>query len=122
MARKQEYIKWGKILSIIGGILFVIGGVLLLLANFIPSFTLTPIASDIIIKTPFWWITGLRLIILAIIGIVLGALTIILVTSEIDALATGILLIVIGIIGLGFPGLFTVIGGILYIIASTKKR
>jgi len=121
MARKQEYIKWGKILSIIGGILFVIGGALLLLANFIPSFTLTSVASDIIIKTPFY-VFELRLIVLAIIGIVLGALTIILVTSEIDVLATGILLIVIGIVGLGFPGLFNVIGGILYIIASTKKR
>ena len=121
MARKQEYIKWGKILSLIGGVLFIVGGVLFLLATFISAFTLTPLASDIIIKTPFYTF-GLQVIVLAIIGIVLGALTIILVTSEIDLLVTGILLIVIGIIGLGFPGLFTVIGGILYIIASTKKR
>ena len=121
MARKQQYIKWGKILSLIGGILFILGGALLLLANFIPSFTLDSIVSDIIIKTPFYPL-GLQLIVLAIIGIVLGALTIILVTSEIDVLATGIILIALGIIGLGFPGLFNVIGGILYIIASTKKR
>ncbi|MCG3215869.1 MAG: hypothetical protein KAS63_04100 [Candidatus Heimdallarchaeota archaeon] len=121
MARKLDYIKWGKILSIVGGILFVIGGALLLIAHFVGNFTLNPIASDIIIKTPFYSF-GLRQILLAIIGIVLGALTIILVTLEISVLATGILLIVIGILGLGFPGLFVFIGGILYIIASTKKR
>ena len=61
-------------------------------------------------------------IILAILGVVIGAGIIILVGAEPPDLVTGILLIVLGIFGLGIPGLFAVVGGILFIIASTRKR
>ncbi len=83
--------------------------------------------QDIIIKTVvFSVLENLTefnmLLVLAILGVAFGAISIILVNAEISDLATGIILIIIGILGLGFPGLFLVIGGILYIIASTKKR
>ncbi|NPD87449.1 MAG: hypothetical protein HGN29_01915 [Asgard group archaeon] len=127
MVTKKELIKWAKAFSLIGGILFVLGGLLLFIDYFLTTSILPDIARDIVIKTVvFSALENLSefnfILVLAILGVAFGAISIILVNAEISDLATGIMLIIIGIFGLGFPGLFLVIGGIIYIIASTRKR
>ncbi|GAG97260.1 unnamed protein product, partial [marine sediment metagenome] len=127
MVTKKELIKWAKVFSLIGGVLFVLGGLLLFIDYFLTTSILPDIARDIVIKTVvFSVLENLSafnfILVLAILGVAFGAISIILVNAEISELATGIILIIIGILGLGFPGLFLVIGGIIYIIASTKKR
>ena len=127
MAPKKELIKWAKIFSLIGGVLFVLGGLLLFIDYFLTTSILPDIARDIVIKTVVFSVlenlsTFNFILVLAILGVAFGAISIILVNAEISDLATGIILIIIGILGLGFPGLFLVIGGIIYIIASTRKR
>ncbi|MCG3222032.1 MAG: hypothetical protein H7641_11700 [Candidatus Heimdallarchaeota archaeon] len=127
MVTKKELIKWAKIFSLIGGVLFVLGGLLLFIDYFLTTSILPDIARDIIIKTVvFSVLENLSefnfILVLAILGVAFGAISIIIVNAEISDLATGIMLIIIGILGLGFPGLFLVIGGIIYIIASTRKR
>ena len=127
MVTKKELIKWAKVFSLIGGVLFVLGGLLLFIDYFLTTSILPDIARDIIIKTVvFSVLENLSafnfILVLAILGVAFGAISIILVNAEISDLATGIMLIIIGILGLGFPGLFLVIGGIIYIIASTRKR
>jgi len=119
MARKRDYQKWGKIFSLIGGVLFVIGGLLLFLAHFLPAFTLGGLASNFIV---YFFGVNVDFLVLGIIGVALGAFAIIIANAERLDLLSGILLIVIGLVGLGIPGLFAVIGGILYLIASAKKR
>ena len=79
------------------------------------------IGQDLILKTILFGVE-LKVLHLAIIGVVLGAGIIITVSAEPPDLVTGIILLVIGVFGLGIPGFFTVIGGILFIIASTRKR
>jgi len=120
MARKRDLQKWGKIISLIGGVLFVLGGILLFLGHF-GILTLNPPANDLVIKTVLFNVS-LQFWHIGLIGIILGAGSLILVNAEVSDLLTGILLIVISIFGLGIPGLFTFIGGILYIVASTMKR
>jgi hypothetical protein len=120
MAKKRDFQRWGKIISLIGGVLFVLGGILLFLGQF-GILTLTPLANDLVIKTVLFNVI-LQFWLIGLIGIILGAGSLILVNAEVDNLLTGILLIIIGIFGLGIPGLFTFIGGILYIVASTRKR
>ncbi|MCG3225439.1 MAG: hypothetical protein H7645_00855 [Candidatus Heimdallarchaeota archaeon] len=127
MVTKKELIKWAKIFSLIGGVLFVLGGLLLFIDYFLTTSILPDIARDIVIKTViFSVLENLSdfnyILVLAILGVAFGAISIILVNAEVSDLATGIILIIIGILGLGFPGLFLVIGGIIYIIASTRKR
>ena len=127
MATKKDFQKWAKIFSLLGGILFIIGGLLLFIDYFLTSSILPKIAQDIIIKTVIFSVlenlSGFNyILVLAILGIAFGAISIILVNAEISDLATGIILIIIGFFGLGFPGLFLVIGGIIYIIASSRKR
>lgn len=127
MVTKKELQKWAKIFSLVGGVLFVLGGLLLFINNFLTTSILPTIVQDIIIKTVVFSILENlsefnMLLVLAILGVAFGAISIILVNAEISDLATGIILIIIGILGLGFPGLFLVIGGIIYIIASTRKR
>ena len=123
MPRKRDYQKWGKIISLIGGALFVIGGILLFFAHFLTGFTLDPLTSNFVV---FFFNISLPsqsyFLILGIIGVALGAFAIIIANAERSDLLSGILLIVIGIVGLGIPGLFTFAGGILYLIASAKKR
>ena len=121
MARKRDLRRWGQILAYTGGILFAFCGALLFLDYFIDSFTLEGIAQNLILYTILFAVP-MAAIILAIIGVVLGAGIIILVGAEPPDLVTGILLIVLGIFGLGIPGIFAVVGGILFIIASTRKR
>ena len=127
MVTKKELIKWAKVFSLIGGVLFVLGGLLLFIDYFLTTSILPDIARDIVIKTVvFSVLENLSafnfILVLAILGVAFGAISIILVNAEISELTTGIILIIIGILGLGFPGLFLVIGGIIYIIASTRKR
>jgi len=127
MVTKKELQRWAKIFSLIGGVLFVLGGLLFFIDYFLTSSILPTIVRDIIIKTVIFSVlenlSGFNyILVLAILGIAFGAISIILVNAEISDLATGIILIVIGILGLGFPGLFIVIGGIIFIIASTRKR
>lgn len=119
MARKRDYQKWGKIFSLIGGALFVIGGILLFFAHFLQAFDLDRLTSNFVV-----YLFGIyvNFLVLGIIGVALGAVAIVITNAEISDLLSGIFLIVIGIIGLGIPGLFTVIGGILFLIASAKKR
>ena len=122
MARKRDLRRWGQILSYSGGVLFALVGALLFLDYFVDAFTLEgTITKDLIIKTILFTVP-INEIILAILGVVIGAGIIILVGAEPPDLVTGILLIVLGIFGLGIPGLFAVVGGILFIIASTRKR
>ena len=120
MARKRDLRRWGQILAYVGGILFAFSGALLFLDYFIDSFTLG-IAQDLILYTILFAV-HMADIVIAIIGVVLGAGIIILVGAEPPDLVTGILLIVLGISGLGIPGIFAVVSGILFIIASTRKR
>ena len=119
MPRKRDYQKWGKIISLIGGALFVIGGILLFFAHFLSGFTLGQLTSNFIV---FLFGINVNLLVLGIIGVALGAFAIIIANAERSDLLSGILLIVIGIVGLGIPGLLTFVGGILYLIASAKKR
>ena len=121
MASKRDLRRWGQILSYTGGILFALGGALLFLDYFIDAFALNQVIQDIVIKTILFTVP-IGEIVLAILGVVIGAIIIILVGAEPPDLVTGIILILLGIFGLGFPGLFAVIGGILFIIASTRKR
>jgi hypothetical protein len=121
MARKRDLRRWGQILSYTGGVLFALGGALLFLDYFIDAFTLEGIVQDLVLKTILIGVPIIE-IVLAILGVVIGAIIIIIVGAEPPDLVTGILLIVFGIFGLGIPGLFVVIGGILFIIASTRKR
>ncbi|MHA1400374.1 MAG: hypothetical protein ACTSQE_08495 [Candidatus Heimdallarchaeaceae archaeon] len=118
--KKADFRKWGKILATIGGILFIVGGVLLLL-NIVLHFGLGTLESDMIAKgfilrfIPFD-------ILIAVIGIALGVLSIAFPNTKLSDFLLGLLLIIIGIIGIGIPGLLVVISGIFYIVASMKKR
>ncbi len=122
MARKRDLRRWGQILSYSSGILFALGGALLFLDYFVDAFTLEgTVTQDLIIKTILFTVP-IAEIVLAILGVVLGAGIIILVSAEPPDLVTGIILIILGIFGLGIPGSVAVVGGILFIIASTRKR
>lgn len=121
MARKREIQRWAQISSYTGGVLFALGAALLFLNHFLPSPFLPNIVQDLIVKTVLFTVP-LTTIILAIISVVLGAIIIILVGAEPPDLVTGIILIVLGLFGLGIPGIFAVVGGILFIIASSRKR
>ncbi len=120
MVTKQGYIRISQGISIGGGILFIIGGIVLIIYHFmtvdLPSF-----AIGLIIGTPFY-ITELHPLILTVICIALGASAIILVSWEKRILLGGILVILVGIIGLGIPGVIIIIGGSIYIVASTRNR
>ena len=121
MARKNEYIRWGKMSAYLGGILFIIGGLVLLIYHFMDR-TLGSIEYDLIVKSSFILQNINSLLVIAFIGIVIGAFVTISINLHVSDLARGIILIVLAIIGLGIPGLLTCISGILYILASTKKR
>lgn len=121
MVTKQGYIRISQGISIGGGILFIIGGIILIVDFFMPSFELPPIAIGFIIGTPFY-IIQLDILILTVICIVIGASAVILVSREKRILLGGILVIIAGIIGLGIPGLVIIIGGSIYIVASTRNR
>ncbi|GAH26750.1 unnamed protein product [marine sediment metagenome] len=121
MARKRDLRRWGQILAYTGGVLFALCGAVLFLSEFIDGFSLEGIFQDLILYTILFAVP-MTVIVLGIIGVVIGAGIIILVGAEPPDLVTGILLIVFGIFGLGIPGIFAVVGGILFIIASTRKR
>ena len=121
MVSKQEYIRIGQIITIIGGILFVIGAIVLILSYFIESFTLNSVTIGLIIGTPFY-IVELHILILTVLCVIFGTSSIILVGREKFILYSGIIIILLGIIGLGIPGLFIVIGGSIYVVASTRSR
>ncbi|UJG43316.1 MAG: hypothetical protein K9W46_13200 [Candidatus Heimdallarchaeum endolithica] len=120
MARKTKLEKWGKTLSIIGGVLYILGGVFLIL-HILLQFNIGTLELDLIAKGFLLKLIGYDFII-AVITIVLGILAIALPSSKLSDLLLGIVLIVLGIIGIGLPGLIVVIAGIVYIVASTKKR
>jgi len=121
MATKREYIKWGKIFTYIGAILYIVGGVIALLSLIIPAHTMGPLENDLIIQGAYI-IHGLYLWLIALITIVIGSIAIVLTNTKLNELALGIILVIFAIIALGIPGIFMIIGGILFIIASTKKR
>lgn len=121
MVTKQGYIRISQGISIVGGILFIIGGVILIVDYFMLSFSLPNIAIGLIIGTPFY-IMQLDILILTVICIVIGALAIILVSREKRIMLGGILVILAGIVGLGIPGVVIIIGGSIYIVASTRNR
>ena len=121
MVTKQEYIRISQGISIGGGILFIIGGIILIVDFFVTNFSLSNVAIGLIIGTPFY-ISQLDILILTVISIVLGALAIILVSREKRILLGGILVILVGVVGLGIPGVIIIIGGSIYIVASTRNR
>ena len=122
MVTKQGYIRISQGISIGGGILSIIGGIILIVDYFMASFELlSPVAIGLIIGTPFY-IIQLDILILTVICIVIGALAIILVSREKRILLGGIFVIIVGIIGLGIPGVIVIIGGSIYIVASTRNR
>ena len=121
MVTKQGYIRISQGISIGGGILFIIGGIILIVDFFMPSYSLPNVAIGLIIGTPFY-IMQLDILILTVICIVIGALAIILVSREKRIMLGGILVILAGIIGLGIPGGVIIIGGSIYIVASTRTR
>ena len=121
MVTKQGYIRISQGISISGGILFIIGGIILVVDFFVLSFNLPNVAIGLIIGTPLY-IIQLDILISTVICIVLGALAIILVSREKRILLGGILVILVGIVGLGIPGVIIIIGGSIYIVASTRNR
>jgi hypothetical protein len=121
MVTKQEYIRISQGISILGGMLFIIGGIILIVDFFVLSFKLPNVAIGLIIGTPFY-IIQLEILILTVICIALGALAIILVSREKRILLGGILVILVGVIGLGIPGIIIIVGGSIYIVASTRNR
>ncbi|MCK4973329.1 MAG: hypothetical protein KAS52_08400 [Candidatus Heimdallarchaeota archaeon] len=121
MVTKQGYIRISQGISIGGGILFIIGGIILIVDFFVPSFSLPDVAVGLIIGTPFY-IIQLEILILTVICIAFGALAIILVSREKRIMLGGILVILVGILGLGIPGVVIIIGGSIYIVASTRTR
>ncbi|MBY9001127.1 MAG: hypothetical protein KGD64_09450 [Candidatus Heimdallarchaeota archaeon] len=121
MVTKQGYIKIGQGISIAGGMLFVIGGIILILSYFIEGFVLNSVATGLIIGTPFY-IFQMDILILTVVSIIIGASTIIFVSREKHILVGGILVIILGIVGLGIPGVIIIVGGSIYIVASTRNR
>ncbi len=122
MVRKRELVLWGKILGLAGGIFFALGAGLLFLDFFLKNrLILGPIGEGLIVKTLMFGV-NIDVLFLAIISVVLGTVVIVTVSAEPKPLVAGIILIVIGVFGLGIPGFITVVGGIIYIIASTRNR
>lgn len=121
MVTKQGYIRIGQIITVVGGIFYILGGIILILSYFIQSFTLSSVVIGILIGTPFY-IMELDILILTVLCVVYGASSIILVGREKFLLYAGILIILLGIIGLGIPGVFVVVGGSIYVVASTRNR
>ncbi|MHA1592161.1 MAG: hypothetical protein ACTSUP_06795, partial [Candidatus Heimdallarchaeaceae archaeon] len=99
----------------------IIGGIILIVDFFVLSFSLPDVAVGLIIGTPFY-IIQLEILILTVICIAFGALAIILVSREKRIMLGGILVILVGILGLGIPGVVIIIGGSIYIVASTRNR
>ena len=122
--RKRDLISSARIISYVGGVLYVLAGGILFLDYFMHRFSLD-VGSRILL-----YLFGIEInagtdadvLILAIICIVIGAGIIILIGAEPDHLLTGILLLVLAIIGLGAIAIFPLAGGILFIIAFTRKR
>ena len=121
MARKRELILWGKILGLSGGVSFALGAGLLFLDFFLKARFLGLIGEGLIVKTLMFGV-NIDVLFLAIISVALGTVVILTVSAEPKPLVAGIILIVVGIFGLGIPGLITVVAGIIYIIAATRKR
>ncbi len=121
MVTKQGYIRISQGISIGGGILFIIGGIVLIVLDYFMALELPRFAVGLIIGTPFY-IVELHSLILTVVCIALGALAIILVSREKRILLGGILTILVGIIGLGIPGVIIIVGGSIYIVASTRNR
>lgn len=119
MIRKRDLVNSAKIISYIGGVLYVLGASLLFLDHFIEGFNLHYVGDRLI---NYFFGIEVNILILAIISVIIGAGIIILLGAEISYLITGIILLVLAIIGLGIPAIFAICGGILYIIAFTKKR
>jgi hypothetical protein len=117
--RKRDIVNSARIISYIGGVLYVLGATLLFLAHFIAAFDLGYYGSRLIIY--LFDLTN-NLLILAIVGVVIGAGIIILLGAETSHLLTGILLLLLGIAGLGIAAIFPIAGGILFLIAYTRKR
>ena len=117
--RKRDLVNSARIISYIGGVLYVTGSALLFLAHFIDKFDLGYYGSRVIMY--LFDLTD-NLLILAIVGVVIGAGIIILLGAETSHLLTGILLITLAIVGLGVAAIFPIAGGIIFIIAYTKKR
>ncbi len=100
----KELIKWGRILSLIGGVLLIVQGILQAIGqNLGPSVFGT-----------------LNNVIIGIIAIVLGALILALAYKEfgLSDIIIGILILVLGIIAGGWGALLAIIGGILYILGA----
>ena len=121
MVTKQGYIRIGQGITIGGGILSIIGGLILVLDFFMDSFALSDSVIGILIGTPFY-IIQLDIIILTVLCIAFGAIAITLVSREKQIMVGGIFVIVVGILGLGIPGGIIIVGGSIYIVASTRNR
>jgi len=122
--RKRDLVTTARIVSYIGGVLYVLSGGILFLDYFMPKFSLD-IGSRVLLYLFGIEInsgTDVDILILAIVCVVLGAGIIILLGAEPNHLLTGILLLVLTIIGLGVIAIFPLVGGIIFIIAFTRKR
>ncbi|UJG40763.1 MAG: hypothetical protein K9W45_13120 [Candidatus Heimdallarchaeum aukensis] len=113
MAKKANIAKWGRILALIGGILWVALGVLMLLGDILSSivslFTSLSLGGNLA-----------NAIIAAIILIAVGAITILISLGRfgLKELVTGIIFIILGIIGGGLVAILVLIAGILLVIAG----
>ena len=116
--RKRDLVNSARIISYIGGVLYVLSAALLFIDHFVSSFSLD-IGSRILC---YFFNINVNILVLAIVSVIIGAGIIILLGAETDHLLTGILLIVLAIVGLGVIAVFPLVGGILFIIAFTKKR
>lgn len=116
---KRDIVNSAKIISYVGGVSYVLGAAILFLDWFIDAFDLGYYGTRVIM---FLFDATDNVLILAIVSVVIGAGIIILLGAETNHLFTGILLIILSIVGLGVIAIFPLVGGILYIIAYTKKR
>ncbi len=117
--RKRDLVNSATIISYIGGVLYVLGAAILFLDYFIDAFSLGDIGYKLVI---YLFNLTSNILILAIVAVVLGAGIIILLGAETSHLLTGIILLILAIVGLGVIAIFPATGAVLFIIAFTKKR
>ena len=117
--RKRDLVTSATIISYIGGVLYVLGAAILFLDHFIDGFSLGEVGDKLII---YLFNLTENILILAIVAVIMGAGIIILLGAETSHLLTGIILLILAIVGLGVIAIFPLTGSILFLIAHTKKR
>jgi hypothetical protein len=116
--RKRDLVNSARIISYIGGTLYILAAALLFLDVF-EVFSLGYVGVSLLL---FLFNINVNILVHAIVCIVIGAGIIILIGAEPSHLLTGIILLVLAIVGLGLIAIFPLVGGTIFIIAYTKKR